>query len=451
MNMNMIKYNIKKVFYGLLVSGLSLGVFIPNISWAVKLSDYTPYSYEVLFTNPKCATYSYENPIPTQGGGEIKSKTQNAYCKSSDTEISRSQPGSPHRRLMELLKDEKTKEIFLSSFTFSNSDLADALCEGIKLRALRVTMVLGKSEDLYAYKKANEVVACAQEGGPVPRLFLRGSIGSDSRLGLAHNKFILINPHDPVSMGITFGSGNLSAGTGLHHENWHFITASSQSYFARAHLCLMNGSIDHGEKLSEFKEFMRTCRKNIDVPEEEDIRLFAIPGDSAKMVNTLSEGIKQATEVMVAMHRFSARPLIESLEAALERMVPVRFVADDDLYWSGVYQKDMGRNSLHENKLISNLVLKGAAIHFVETYQDKIENPVATYMHHNKFLIINGPSRWVFTGAGNFSKSGFYKNFENYYEIHDPKIVEEMSKQFTHLWTDLSLSFNNMPTKLQLP
>ena len=52
---------------------LALALFSLN-SWAVKLSDYRPFQFEPLFTNPVCATYSYDRPVVTESGKNISSK-----------------------------------------------------------------------------------------------------------------------------------------------------------------------------------------------------------------------------------------------------------------------------------------------------------------------------------------------------------------------------------------
>ena len=64
-------------------------------SWAVKLSDYKPFKFEPLFTNPVCETYSYDRPLITVNGSTVSSKPKNVYCKPSDEEASVARNTSP--------------------------------------------------------------------------------------------------------------------------------------------------------------------------------------------------------------------------------------------------------------------------------------------------------------------------------------------------------------------
>ncbi len=43
-------------------------------SFAAKLSDYTPYDFEVLFTNPVCSEYKYDRPVYAEDGSLLKAK-----------------------------------------------------------------------------------------------------------------------------------------------------------------------------------------------------------------------------------------------------------------------------------------------------------------------------------------------------------------------------------------
>jgi hypothetical protein len=54
---------------------LSLAVFaslgILSSAHAVKLSDYKPFAFEALFTNPVCETYAYDRPLITNSGKTV--------------------------------------------------------------------------------------------------------------------------------------------------------------------------------------------------------------------------------------------------------------------------------------------------------------------------------------------------------------------------------------------
>ena len=70
-------------------------------SWAIKLSDYNPFKFEPLFTNPVCETYSYDRPVITESGNTVASKPKNVYCKPADEAASVSRSNSPQFRIVE--------------------------------------------------------------------------------------------------------------------------------------------------------------------------------------------------------------------------------------------------------------------------------------------------------------------------------------------------------------
>ncbi|HYX38410.1 MAG TPA: phospholipase D-like domain-containing protein [Oligoflexus sp.] len=81
----------------------------------------------------------------------------------------------------------------------------------------------------------------------------------------------------------------------------------------------------------------------------------------------------------------------------------------------------------------------GAELRFVEN------NHLGKMLFHNKFMIFKsnaedqGAPGAVFTGAGNLSKAGFDKNFENYYLVRVPHVYASFRQQFTRLFEKASM------------
>ena len=72
------------------------------------------------------------------------------------------------------------------------------------------------------------------------------------------------------------------------HENWHFVTTSSKSYFAKIHKCLMEGVVDHDQSTTAYSSFINSCRRKINVSEESDIKVFLIPGNGRQATTAIS-------------------------------------------------------------------------------------------------------------------------------------------------------------------
>lgn len=411
---------------------------------AKRLADYDPFAYEVKFTNPECALYEYRRPVMSVAGDRLTAKPRHAYCKTSDAAASGDRPSSPQYKLTEWIRDPATQEIFFAYLSFSNNKIRDELCRAIEERDVKVRFVLDRGTQL---EDANELLKCVPLSGRPerkPELFLRGQSGN---LGFAHNKVFLVNPQDKNRLGIAFSSGNLSAGTVLHHENWHFITTAPASYFAQTHLCLMRGMLEAGEARGQYSNFVRSCRNAIAAPEEEDIKVFLVPGEGGAASRLLQEAVKRSDGVFIAAHRFSYGKLLRALKERLQNEYPVdmRVLVDDDIYWAG-RGEPTGANTRPEFENVDGLRQAGAYIRYMET------NHGISQFHHNKFILFRGERfSGLFTGAGNLTTAAFESNFENFYFITIPQVLEEFDRQYDHLWDGLATKPQNMPRENVLP
>jgi hypothetical protein len=394
-------------------------------------------SYDVLFTNPVCREYSYETPVETaDGSATLETKPKNVYCSPEDVPASAARPSSPQFRLVEWVRSlADGDEIFLAYLSFSNVVVGDELCAALD-RGAKVTFVLDA-----ASTQSNRVEAC---GGDV---LLRGHAGS---IGYAHNKVILINPRGPGPsdegsdhMRMSFSSGNMSSGVVTHHENWHFIDVDRASYFAQAHVCLMDAQV--GEESSsgrtQYKTALNECRANIEALEEDDIKAFFIPNrdDAKRAERYLLGAVDEAATIDLGAHRFSHSGLIDTLIERFETddAFALNMVADDDLYWLDPMVGDgqvVGLNIEAEAENVAELAAAGGdrfEIRYLET------NHGQHLLHHNKFLIYRdgeGAPFGLIAGAANLTGSGFNDNFENIYFIKVPSVLAQFDTQFARFW-----------------
>lgn len=399
----------------------------PNLSYE---------SYEVLFTNPDCADYVYptSSTVVANDGTVLTQKPKGAYCSSADGAASGAQATSPQKRLVEWIDAPETHEVFFAYLSFSNRVVEQALCNAIQTRDLKVTMVLDRETDLGA---ANRVLACQpQDPANAPRLELRGH---DATIGFAHNKVFLVNPHED-RVRLVFSSGNLSSGLVTHHENWHFVTVAGTTHFAQAHVCLMEGMLDHYRTKQEYGTFIKQCRDAIPVGEEADLKTFFVPGDGGRAGNSLKAAIRGATSIGMAAHRFGYNVIRTEIGRRLDGQNPpaVRMVVDDDVWWAGHGDQTV-LNTHQEYGFVDTLVQKGMSVHYMET------NNGANQLHHNKFIVFDapqGPS--AFAGAGNLTGTAFSDNFENFYMISIPSVVQAMADQHAHLY-ELATPADRLP------
>ena len=400
--------------------------------------------YTVLFTNPVCAKYSYPSgmPVESNAGEPLTHKPENVFCTSSDAAASGARDTSPQKKLVEWIRDPETTEIFFAYLSFSNRLVAAELCTAIEERSVKVTMVLDRETDLEA---ANQVLACKPGNGDsdaAPRLELRGH---DATIGYAHNKIFMFNPRSD-SPRIVFSSGNLSSGLVLHHENWHFLRVPSRTHFAKAHVCLMEGMLDHYRTKTEYGSFIKSCRDGAGIGEEADLKTFFVPGDGGRAGQHIRDGIRNSSTIALAAHRFSYKVIRTELDARLGGANPpdVRLVVDDDLWWAGHGVEDV-LNTAQEWGMTEPLIQKGLQVRYMETNHD------AHYLHHNKFAVFTTPQGdAAFAGAGNFTGTAFTDNFENFYFITIPHVAQAMKLQHEHLYS-LATAAEDLPKTNIMP
>ncbi len=399
-------------------------------------------SYEVLFTNPVCADYPYDEPVPSVTGEMLTQKPKNVFCTYDDGIVSGDRPESPQRRLLEWIDDPETKEVFFTYLSFSNSTVMKALCSAIEERDVKVTFVLDSSSDR---SKADALLAC-QPSDPerAPRFERRGHT---SGIGYAHNKLFMINP-GADTMKLAFSSGNMSSGVVLHHENWHFITLPGDTYFAQAHVCMMNAELDAWQSKTEYRNYLQECLGAIEAEPERDIEAFFVPGDNKAASKRLIAAINASWGMDIAAHRFSYTTMVNAIKSMQDRYdTPVRLIADDDMYWAGQGQQ-VGDNMSFEYYNVKAITNRGGEARWMETNHD------SHLLHHNKFLIFDMGEHGtdaVWCGAGNLTGTGFTTNWENFYYVTIPEVVEAFRVQYEHMWNELATPANRMPRENVLP
>lgn len=415
-------------------------------------------SYDVLFTNPLCASYPYDEPLSeVDGERDIVAKPKNVYCNGDfDSDNSRLRDSSPQSRILEWTNAlQAGDEMFLAYLSFSDQDVTDALCEA-QGRGAEITMVLDKLS-----ARAEDLQNC---GGEV---LIRGHVGS---VGFAHNKVIIVNPNGAGPsddgdgfMKLSYGSGNMSSGTHLHHENWHFIDVARDSFFAQSHVCLMEGLIPEERTAGKgaFTDFMTECRNGIDAEPEDDITAYFIPAladrkalmggkipsaanpDWFRQTDLLTL-IDSAETIDAGAHRFSSSKMIDGMLARLadsDRPFHLRLIADDDLYWLTPLAPSkiavVGFNAFNEADKIDELrAADNGRGRFEEAYMET--NHKAHLLHHNKFLIFAGMADHadtVLMGSPNLTGTGFDGNLENLYITDIPEVVGAFQAQYD-LWWD---------------
>ncbi|MCT4641364.1 MAG: phospholipase D-like domain-containing protein [Bacteriovoracaceae bacterium] len=409
--------------------------------FASSIKDYPFYEYKALFTNPICKEYRYNQQVYSNSGKLLISKPKNVYCKKSDFFFNNNRVNTPHFELKNLIADSDLSSLFLTYLSFSNQEVALALCDAAK-RGVAITFIIdSKNRERKSGRKWLDYLSkCEDILGNKPRVEFRGNVKG---LGYAHNKIIMASyKSTSKKTKIVFSSGNMSSGTVLHHENWSFLTTSKDTYFYQAHLCIKEGMLTSISK-KQFKAFMKLCRSKIKTKEEDDIKLYVVPSDGRVAMNNIVSAFDRAVSIEAAAHRFTHPDLVMAMQKAAGQLKKVRFVVDDDIYWAGKRKKTTGSNMVSEFYKVMSVLRSGVEVRYVQSNQN------SRLLHHNKYLIFNfaDGTGAVHTGAGNFTKAAFTKNYENYYYITIPEVVTKFKDQFEYKFNWLATTYEMMPSE----
>ena len=440
----------------------------------VYFDDYEPSEYEVRFTNPLCTPKPYPKSMLSNAEQTLHAPPKDVYCTRGDEKRSGERPTSPQYKLMEWIQDEDVNKVFIMALSFSNRAVANALCSAIRDRNLKLQVILdtgalkeGGSSALKKLLSENCVHSSAASSYKKQtlsgdqkyyetqnvQLFIRG--GNDG-FGYFHNKMFVFFTEDTSFIRMTHGSANVSSGVALHHENWHFVTIHTKSYFAQSHLCLIEASLNHSRSTKDFTQFLSQCRSHISAPEESDIKTFFVPGEGKKATRFIRWATQRAEKIYIAAHRFSYKALVSRggkhgiLVDRLKKQEPVdmRLIVDDDTYWTYKLNRsgklDCRLCTAHRGEYtqrVRPLQKMGLKVKYMQT------NHHARLVHHNKFLIFRDKkgNTSVFTGAGNLTGAAFSKNYEQFYYITIPRVTKAYWDQYQLMWNNLSSHWKQLP------
>lgn len=366
------------------------------------------------FTNPQCQVY--------------ENKPKNAYCTRTDLPKAQADANGPFKKIIDLIKTRGLKKITMGTMTFSNKEVAAALCQAIKSR-VEVDLILDAGAEMAT---ADTAVKCGAKLYKIGTAEPEDENGNSQRGDLHHNKFLLVESDQSATL--AFSSANFSnPGLTINHETWTFVTADAESELMASHQCLIESLKNYTSDLSAFRREVQACRSRLEKDSSSKIESYFVPADSSKLLRYIDEKMKTSSRILLASNRYSYDKITQAFAQSKSR--DNRAVFDDDLYWGGIQPtEDYVREALDARK-VSQLEKAKTTVRFTQTSFG------AAQKMHAKFIVFDDA---VVVGAGNFTYAGMTANFENFYVIRDPVTVEKFSKQFEYLWR-LSTPRSEMP------
>lgn len=459
---------------------------------------------EIRFSDPLCGAHPYAQPIETNSGAMVTGKPENVYCSGDKNyQDSFTWTHSPRAKLIDWIKDPNTHEIFFAFQSISDNGTLGAICEEIKARNIKVTFVISRDrieneegmmdplidmqklpivETAGSQKKFDSVMKkltnCGLADTAVkPVGLIRGHTGSseEDSLGWAHNKFFIINPNSADTIHFASGSGNLTnSGVSTNHENWLFFeNMPIKNHLVQSTLCMVKNQLDDKAHYSRsaYEKLQNECFSQIpaDYPKVAGIESFFVPGEGERAIKErLIPGFSTAKRITLAAHLFGYPELFTRGLACAASKTPapscfqtqgwvppfestignadVRVIADDDIHWIRVGQVNengkVGFNDPWEAQQVATAEKAGAQVRYMQT----AHHDGYVQLHHSKILLLEG-SDWaaVWTGAGNFTANAMFSNFENYFYITLPSVVEAYRQHQDKTWNEMATPFANMP------
>lgn len=379
-----------------------------SVLFGLTLSIASAQNIEIVFTNPECEQYG-NRPV-------------GSFCTRADLDRNLKKEDGVFEKLSSLISDPETKSIALGTMTFSNRNVATLLCQAAK-NGVEVEIFLDAGA---AAETARTIEKCGAT------LNLVGEAESENKRGdLHHNKFMLVQREKDST--VVFSTANFSnPGLTINHETWGFITDSNRSIAIQNHVCLIESLREYQGDMSGFRSNIRACKKN---DTNQSVQSLFVPVESSNLVRLIETGYRESSRVLMTSNRFSFPRIINAAEKS--QAEDQRAVFDDDLFWGRTTPTEDYKDEALDAQRVQSLQKAGVDVRFTQT-----SNKAAQKMH-SKFIVFDD---FVVVGAGNFTHGGLMANFENFYVIRDPEIIEQFVAQFEYLW-ELSNSAQQMPRR----
>ncbi len=278
------------------------------------------------------------------------------------------------------LIDNAAVSVDVAQYTFSQTPIRDALLRAHD-KGIPVRLAIDAAQNKPG-SRATELAA----GGVDVRF-----VGS---AGLQHAKFMVIDGDTVLT-----GSNNFSStGTSINEENTLILRGAGDPR--------VKGFKCHFEIIWEDGGSATACAN--------DLATFS---PSAKTKNLVRQQVQAAqSSIDVIMHHLTYDTLVRDMaDAAEHRGVQVRVLVND------------GDAAEHSGGHWDRLLNHGGRIRY------KRNNPDLYQLLHHKLAIIDGHT--LVNGSGNWSASGFFRNYENYVTYREADVLARFRALFDRLWT----------------
>jgi phosphatidylserine/phosphatidylglycerophosphate/cardiolipin synthase-like enzyme len=325
---------------------------------------------------------------PGAGKGEdVEMILTEPYCDvCSEQDKAVLKPRSPIVQKVVSIIDGATTSVDISQFTFSVSEIADAV-ERANDRGVKVRLAIDSAQNV-PDSRAKQL---EQKGVQVH--YVSGKPAGDAT-GLLHAKFVIVDGNTLLT-----GSNNFSStGTTINEENSVLLRNGADNPLLRGMAC----------------HFEAIWNSNYDAAGACSNAVVAFSPSSAPIKLIKNQLRAAKTSIDVIMHHFTFTDLLKELRNAAQRGVRVRVLLN------------LTTRSEHQGAVWNELVAAGGEIRYKQV------NEAAYQLMHHKLAIIDG--RVLLDGSGNWSGSAFFNNFENYALYDDPRVLGRSRELFHRLW-----------------
>jgi hypothetical protein len=282
------------------------------------------------------------------------------------------------------LLDGAERSVDIANFTFSVRAIEEAILRA-KQRGVTVRLAMDAAQ-----QQGDNVSTRLKAAG----VNVRFVSGGGTPAGIQHAKFMIVD-----KLTLATGSNNWSStGTSINEESTIVVRSIAGDPLLAGFAC-------HFDAIWKKQPEAAGACSNAE----------ATFSPSSQPLKMLKEEIARAKKsVDVLMHHLVFDDLVKELAKAAERGVRVRVIVN------------AADRAEHAGGAWNRLFAAGGKLRYKQTNAEQFQ-----LMHH-KLMVVD--DRVVVNGSGNWSGSGFFKNFENYVRYRDPRIARPYRALFDRLW-----------------
>lgn len=230
-------------------------------------------------------------------------------------------------------------------------------------------------------------------------------------------------------------SGNIGRGMYANLEDWVWFSPllnNGESIHACMWKVLASFSLSPPTKAKIRSDYV-SC-KGLQSTEVGGIKFQFIPAETDEFFDSFFEQSRKADLIEIFSMDFSDQRLGDALRFALARGARVRFIVDDDWYYSSLKNVKVGTAKVGESVLMNAIAREWPEqvdVRYIET--NHYEAPFFNSVHHKMAVFTSNEMVMVLTGSMNLNSGALYGNIDSAYWINEADLVKKYQSYISRI------------------